>query len=138
MALLRRRGKTVGVLVADQAAHQPWVEPDRQFLLQLTARVSDELPRLREKQLTEAQLRIATQLLEDRRPNDIFYHVLDALHHLTRYDHSGALLIYEGRRVEGSERSAFADPSTLNPPSSTNVLLRAEKITWEKRKSQHV
>lgn len=118
MALLRRRGKTVGLLVADQPAREPWGEADRQFLLQLTARVSDELPRLREKQLTEAQLRIATQLLEDRRPNDVFYHILDALHHLTRYDHSGALLIFN--------------------PQSHSLQLRAEKITWEKGKSRLV
>jgi serine phosphatase RsbU (regulator of sigma subunit) len=84
----------------------------------LTGRISEELPRLREKQFTDAQLKIATQLLEDRRPNDIFYHVLDALHHLTRYDHSGALLILD------REQSA--------------LQLRAEKITWEKGKSQSI
>jgi serine phosphatase RsbU (regulator of sigma subunit)/putative methionine-R-sulfoxide reductase with GAF domain len=118
LALLRRRSKTVGLLVADRPPSQPWPEADRQFLLQLAARVSDELPRLREKQLTEAQLRIATQLLEDRRPNDVFYHILDALHHLTRYDHSGALLILH--------------------PERHALQLRAEKITWEKGKSRHV
>src|SRR2546428_10709439 len=37
MALLRRRSKTVGGLVADQPVHQPWVEPDRQVLVPLTA-----------------------------------------------------------------------------------------------------
>jgi serine phosphatase RsbU (regulator of sigma subunit) len=118
MALLRRRSKTVGLLVADRPQGESWPEADRQLLLQLTARISDELPRLREKQLTEAQLRIATQLLEDRRPNDVFYHILDALHHLTRYDHSGALLIFDRE--------------------SYSLQLRAEKITWEKGKSRHV
>src|SRR5947199_8551535 len=48
MALLRRRGKTIGLLVADRAAGQVWPEAERQYLLQLTARISDELPRLRE------------------------------------------------------------------------------------------
>lgn len=118
MALLRRRTKTVGVLVADRPHGEAWAEADRQLLLHLTARISDELPRLREKQFTDAQLRIATQLLEDRRPNDIFYHILDALHHLTRYDHSGALLIFN--------------------PESRALELRAEKITWEKGKSRLV
>ncbi len=118
MALLRRRSKTIGLLVADGLTGQSWSETDRQLLLQLTARVSDELPRLREKQLTEAQLRIATQLLEDRRPNDVFYHILDALHHLTRYDHSGALLIFDRERH--------------------SLQLRAEKITWEKGKSRQI
>jgi serine phosphatase RsbU (regulator of sigma subunit) len=118
MALLRRRSKTVGLLVADQPLRVPWSEANRQFLLQLAARISDELPRLREKQLTEAQIRIATQLLEDRRPNDVFYHILDALHHLTRYDHSGSLLIFN--------------------PQSHSLQLRAEKITWEKGKSHLV
>jgi len=118
MALLRRRGKTVGLVVADRSSGGAWSEADRQFLLQLSGRISDELPRLREKQLTEAQLRIATQLLEDRRPNDIFYHILDALHHLTRYDHSGALLIFDNLKQ--------------------TAQLRAEKITWEKGKSRLV
>jgi phosphoserine phosphatase RsbU/P len=118
MALLRRRNKTVGLLIADRPEGESWPESERQLLLQLTARISDELPRLRERQLTEAQLRIATQLLEDRRPNDIFYHILDALHHLTRYDHSGGLLIFE--------RDAHS------------LQLRAEKITWEKGKSRRV
>jgi serine phosphatase RsbU (regulator of sigma subunit)/putative methionine-R-sulfoxide reductase with GAF domain len=118
MALLRRRNKTVGLVIADRPQGEPWPEAERQLLLQLSARISDELPRLRERQLTEAQLRIATQLLEDRRPNDVFYHILDALHHLTRYDHSGGLLIFD--------------------PESHALQLRAEKITWEKGKSRQV
>src|SRR5206468_681471 len=56
--------------------------------------------------------------MEQLRPKDLFYQILDGLRSLTHYDHSSALLIRDG--------------------SDDGLQLVAEQISWTKAKSQRI
>src|SRR5215472_16401861 len=66
----------------------------------------------------EVRSRIDRKILEQLRPQDLFYQILHGLRSLTRYDHSSALLICDRRE------------NTLE--------LVAEQIAWQKGKSSQI
>ena len=116
MVTLRCREKTVGAV----ALYRPdgWTPEQRPALLQFCARLSAAIPRVRERQIEDTIRRIASLIVRDRRPTDVFYHVLDALHQMLRYDHNAALLTVDAETGE--------------------LVVRAEKVTWAKQKSEHI
>ncbi|MCC6446130.1 MAG: GAF domain-containing protein [Armatimonadetes bacterium] len=85
------------------------------LLLRLARRAGESLERLRAGRAEELYGRIATRLIEGLRPNDILYHILDAMHALTGYDHSGAVMMLDDSR--------------------SRLALKAEKEVWQKEKS---
>jgi len=66
----------------------------------------------------EVRSRIDRKMMEQLRPKDLFYQILDGLRSLTLYDHSAGIFIHE----EG--------------PNSLELV--AEKITWRKGKSRRI
>jgi signal transduction histidine kinase len=68
--------------------------------------------------MKDVRARLDCKLMEQLRPKDLFYQILHGLRSLTDYDHSAALLIYEG--------------------GTRTLEVAAEQIAWQKRKSQKV
>ncbi len=68
--------------------------------------------------IAEVRARIDGKIMAELRPKDLFYQILHGLRSLTRYDHSGALLIHD--------------------PQRQALDLVAEQIAWRKGKSRHV
>jgi len=79
------------------------------------ARIIRGVDRIR---IADVRSRIDRKMMEQVRPKDLFYQILDGLRTLTLYDHSGGIYIHE----EG--------------PNSLELV--AEKITWRKARSEHI
>jgi len=113
IAPIYTKAKRLGVLaIRRPGGFAPELKP---LFKKLTARTGEEAGRLREQRLNELHSRIARKLIQGLRPNDVLYHVLDALYGLIGYDHSGGILILDDTK--------------------SRLTLRAEKIVWQKEKS---
>jgi len=116
-ARLRRNGRMWGLLALDRKGHTfPW---DARRAFSSIGTVATELmQRADECRVREVRTRIDRRILEQLRPNDLFYQILHGIRSLTGYDHSAALLIW-------------------NEPSESLEVV-AEQIAWCKAKSERV
>ena len=116
-ARIRRRDRGWGVL----ALTRPAVEFDRserQALVRIGVTVSALLREFDRERMREVRDRIDRKIMEELRPIDLSYQILDALRSLTRYDHSSALLMNDG--------------------TDSALEIVAEQIAWRKGKSHRV
>jgi signal transduction histidine kinase len=114
MAPIHRRGRFWAVLAI--RGQQPFEIPSSYVALRRVAKVISESIELIDWQRNiEVRSQIDRKMLEQLRPQDLFYQILHGLRSLTHYDHSSALLICNRR------------DNTLD--------LVAEQIAWRKGKS---
>ncbi|HET9233051.1 MAG TPA: HAMP domain-containing sensor histidine kinase, partial [Candidatus Eisenbacteria bacterium] len=83
------------------------------LLTRAAATMTELLEGLDQARMLEVRDRIDRKIMEELRPKDLFYQILDGLRTLTRYDHSSALLVRD----------------------DASLTLAAEQIAWTKAKS---
>src|SRR5262249_50187834 len=92
VARLRRRRRPWGTLALRWNSDEPdW--NIRNALTRLAAVTNDAIERIESRRLAEVRARIDRKILEQLRPKDLLYQILDGLRSLTGYDHSGAILL---------------------------------------------
>lgn len=117
MAPAYRRGRSWAVLAL--RGQRKFELPSGYLALRRIAKLMSETMETIDWQRTiEVRSRIDRKILEQLRPQDLFYQILHGLRSLTRYDHSSALLISDRRE------------NTLE--------LVAEQIAWQKGKSSQI
>ena len=117
MAPVYRRGRSWAVLAL--RGQRKFELPSGYLVLRRIAKLMSETMETIDWQRTiEVRSRIDRKILEQLRPQDLFYQILHGLRSLTRYDHSSALLICDRRE------------NTLE--------LVAEQIAWQKGKSSQI
>jgi len=116
-ARLQRWGRDWGVLVLRRDIGD-FTAAERRALARIAAEIDGLVGRLDDARLAEVRERIDMKILRDLAPKDLYYQILDGLHRLTRYDHSGSLYLYE--------------------PISGRLELVAEQIAWRKMKSPRI
>jgi hypothetical protein len=84
----------------------------------LAEAASKIVARREEERNRDVRARVNCKLMEQLRPKDLFYQILHGLRSLTDYDHSAALLIYEG--------------------ATRTLEVAAEQVAWKKCKSQKI
>ena len=115
-AALRDRGKVIAVVLLSRA--QPYARAELRALLRAAETIGARLADLSEARVVDVLARIDFKMSRELRTVDLLYQILDGLELLTRYDHSGAILLFD------RERSC--------------VEVSAEKIVWRKMKSPHI
>jgi two-component system, NtrC family, sensor kinase len=117
IAPLRRRGGAWGALAVARPG-RPFQRHDRRLMARIAVKCSDAIQRMDRDRMLDVRDRIDRKIMEQLRPKDLFYQILDGLRSLTHYDHSSALLIRDG--------------------SADGLQLVAEQIAWTKAKSQRI
>jgi signal transduction histidine kinase len=116
-ARLRRNGRMWGLLALNGKGRSfPW--DARRAFSSIGNMAAELMERADESRVREVRTRIDRRILEQLRPNDLFYQILHGIRSLTGYDHSAALLIRDDQT------------------SSLEVV--AEQIAWCKAKSQRI
>ena len=115
-APLRERGKLVAVLMLHRP--QPFTRAELRALLRAATVIGDRLEELADARVLEVLARIDHKISRELRTVDLLYQILDGLEMLTRYDHSGAILLFDRERC--------------------HLELSAERIVWRKMKSPHI
>jgi two-component system NtrC family sensor kinase len=93
LAPLRRRGRLYGAIALRRTGGQPFPRGIGWALVTLASEIGLLLDRLDEERIWEVRARLDRKVMEQLRPRDLFYQVLDALRSITRYDHSSALFV---------------------------------------------
>ena len=117
MAPVYRRGRSWAVL-ALRGQHKFELPSGYLVLRRIAKLMSETMETIDWQRTIEVRSRIDRKILEQLRPQDLFYQILHGLRSLTRYDHSSALLICDRRE------------NTLE--------LVAEQIAWQKGKSSQI
>lgn len=117
IAPIRRRARAWGALTLKRE-RLAFEKGTGRILVRVAAVLSDALDRIDNERTLEVRDRIDRKIMEQLRPKDLFYQILDGLRTLTRYDHSSALLIRDD------------DDDAL--------VLAAEQIAWTKGKSRRI
>jgi hypothetical protein len=117
MAPIQRRGRLWGVLAL--RGEREFEIPSSYIALRSVANlISETIEVIDRERNIEVRSQIDRKILEQLRPQDLFYQILHGLRSLTHYDHSSALLICDRRE---------------------NVLeVVAEQIAWLKGKSRRI
>jgi PAS domain S-box-containing protein len=115
-AAVTERTKPVAVLMLERDA--PFTKSDLRALRRLIPVLDDRLDMLAEARIREVLARIDHQISSELRVVDLLYHILDGFETLLRYDHSAAILLYDEEHGR--------------------LLVRAERIVWQKMKSPHM
>ncbi len=114
LARLKRRGRAWGAIAMRYARAEPdWAL--RNALTRLAGVVNESVAAIDRERLVEVRGRIDRKIMEQLRPRDLFYQIIDALRSLTRYDHSAAMLIAE---------------------TGEDLEVVAEQLAWRKGKSR--
>lgn len=120
VARLRRRRRPWGTAALRWPGRQPsW--NTRHALTTLVALTNDHIERIEARRLAEVRARIDRKIIDQLRPKDLLYQVLDGLRSLTAYDHSGAVLL----RIDDAD-----EPDALE--------LVAEQLAFRKGKSARI
>lgn len=117
LAPIRSRGREWAVL-ALRRGNAPFERGTGHTLSRIGAAITRSLDTIERERLLEIRDRIDRKIMEQLRPKDLFYQILDGLRSLTRYDHSSAILIL------GEEDDALE--------------IVAEQIAWRKAKSRRI
>jgi len=116
-ARVRRRDRGWGVLALSRPSAE-FDKAERQALVRIGVTVSALLRDFDLQRMREVRDRIDRKIMEELRPIDLSYQILDALRSLTRYDHSSAVLMNDG--TDGA------------------LEIVAEQIAWRKGKSARI
>jgi signal transduction histidine kinase len=116
IAPLRRRGGAWGAMAFVRTG--TFERHDRRLLARIASTASDAIQRMDRDRMIGVRDRIDRKIMEQLRPKDLFYQILDGLRSLTHYDHSSALFIRDG--------------------NADGLQLVAEQIAWTKAKSQRI
>jgi len=117
MAPIDRRARLWSVLALRRA--QAFQHPEDHHALRRIAKViSESIDLLDWRRAAEVRSQIDRKILEQLRPQDLFYQILHGLRSLTQYDHSSALLISD--------------------QSQNELEVVAEQVAWRKGKSQRI
>jgi signal transduction histidine kinase len=117
MAPVHRRGRLWAVLAL--RGQQQFEIPSSYIALRRVANLISEAIQVIDWQRNiEVRSQIDRKILEQLRPQDLFYQILHGLRSLTHYDHSSALLI--------------------SNPRENALELVAEQIAWRKGKSRRI
>ncbi len=117
LSRIRRYGRMWGALaVRTPGADFRW--DARQAFSSIGVRAADLVDRIDQERVREVRARIDQKVIEQIRPQDLFYKILHGIRSLIGYDHSAALLICNGE--------------------SDALEVVAEQIAWRKAKSQKV
>jgi two-component system, NtrC family, sensor kinase len=117
MAPIHRRGRLWAAIAL--RGQRPFEIPSSYIALGRVAKlISESIELLDWQRNIEVRSQIDRKMLEQLRPQDLFYQILHGLRSLTHYDHSSALLICNRRE------------NTLE--------LVAEQIAWRKGKSRQI
>jgi two-component system NtrC family sensor kinase len=117
LARLKRRDRPWGTL----ALRWEGAEPDwdtRHALTKMAEAANQAIERIERQRLGEVRSRIDRKIMEQLRPKDLFYQLLDGLRTLTAYDHCGLLLTSPGERCV--------------------LEVAAEQVAWRKAKSDRI
>src|SRR5215469_13958757 len=116
MAPVSRRGRLWAVF-ALRGQHD-FDRHSARALSRIARIISESMEVLDWQRIVEVRARIDRKIMEQLRPQDLFYHILHGLRSLTHYDHSSALLICDHRE------------------NALEVV--AEQIAWLKGKSRRI
>jgi two-component system, NtrC family, sensor kinase len=117
MAPMDRRTRLWSALALRR--EHPFQHPEDHHALRRVAKViSESIDVLDWRRAAEVRSQIDRKILEQLRPQDLFYQILHGLRSLTQYDHSSALLISD--------------------QSQNELELVAEQVAWRKGKSQRI
>lgn len=117
VARLRRRRRPWGTMALRWPTREPaWNA--RHALTRLASVTNDHLERLEIRRLAEVRARIDRKIIEQLRPKDLLYQVLDGLRSLTGYDHSGLVM--------------------LRSEASSTLEVAAEQLAYRKGKGARV
>src|SRR5262249_55709274 len=116
MAPISRRGRLWAVL--GLRSERAFERHAARSLSRIAKIISESIAVIDWQRIVEVRSRIDRKIMEQLRPQDLFYQILHGLRSLTRYDHSSALLICDRR---------------------DDVLdLVAEQVAWLKGKSRRI
>jgi two-component system NtrC family sensor kinase len=116
MAPISRRGRLWAVL--GLRSERAFERHAARSLSRIAKIISESIEVIDWQRIVEVRARIDRKIMEQLRPQDLFYQILHGLRSLTHYDHSSALLICD---------------------NSDNVLdLVAEQVAWVKGKSRRI
>ena len=90
-------------------------------LVALAAQIGELLDRCDEERIREVRERLDRKVMEQLRPRDLFYQILDALRSVTRYDHSSALFVVT---QEGSALELVAEQLAWRKGGSRRIGLK--------------
>ena len=113
-APLRRKGRRWGAIFLRRGG-SAFQRGEGWDLVEVAEHVTGLLDRER---VQEVRARVDRKIMEQLRPRDLFYQILDALRALTHYDHSSALLIADG--------------------GGPALALAAEQLAWHKGRSRRI
>jgi len=116
LAPVRRRRRTWQVLALWRP--EGFREGEPHAAARLARMISELIASIDRERMIEVRARIERKLMEQLRPQDLFYQILHGLRSLTGYDHSSALFI-AGEREDA-------------------LQLAAEQIAWRKAKSGRI
>ena len=117
LAPINRRGRLWGALALKELRSFKRYS-DLRALRRIATLLSEAIEVTDWRRTIEVRTRIDRKILEQLRPQDLFYQILHGLRSLTQYDHSSALLICDGRE--------------------NSLHLVAEQIAWLKGKSSRI
>jgi signal transduction histidine kinase len=118
-ARVRRRRRAWGAMAL--RVHDREIDPgERDVLIRIAEELSGILHTIDRERSLDVRQRLDRRIMEELRPKDLFYQLLDGLRSLVRYDHSSALYV-------------------ATDDTGTTLELAAEQIAWSKRtKSQRI
>lgn len=122
LARLKRRARPWGTLAVRWNRVEPGWDA-RNAVTKLAAAGNLALEAIERHRLVEVRARIDKKIMEQLRPKDLFYQILDGLRSLTGYDHTGMLLRVPVDAADASERE---------------LEVVAEQIAWRKGKSRRI
>src|SRR6516164_6909385 len=117
MAPVHRRGRLWAVL-ALRGPREFQIPSDYIALRRVAKLISESIEVIDWQRNIDVRSQIDRKILEQLRPQDLFYQILHGLRSLTHYDHSSALLICD--------------------PRENTLELVAEQIAWLKGKSRRI
>jgi len=117
LAPIKRYGRPWGA-IALRRTSRPFEPGTWRWLHRASALASEALASIDRERMIDVRDRLDKKIMEQLRPKDLFYQILDGLRSLTGYDHSSTLLFREG------DDAAFT--------------IVAEQIAWTKGKSRRI
>lgn len=142
LAPLRRRGRAWGVLGLRRSSRD-FERGDGYLLSRLAAIVNEAIAATDRERMLGVRDRIDRKIMEQIRPQDLLYQILDGLRTLTRYDHSSALLMRRDDTGPGDDSRVGGDGNDGNDGDDGSggddaMTLVAEQIAWTKGKSRRI
>ncbi len=117
LARIRRHGRMWGA-IAVRVTGSDYHWDERQAFSSIGALANELIDQIDRERVREVRARVDRKVMEQSQPKHLFYEVLHGIRSLTAYDHSAALLTYDGE-VDALE-------------------VVAEQVAWQKAKGENV